>query len=625
MNAHAEAIAAEVATGLEVAVAAVAEDGTFVFVNDAYHLLFAASNPFVGSNIHQDFDYAPNATFFDALLATIYDGECRTVRNHSRDHGRVYDNVISRRPSCTVVEVRDVTELVREAEMRGRLDVARRLTWSRTSSYFLVVDVVGRHVMASDELWRHWPVRELEVMVQEGRVLDHLDNATSYADPWQGPQSALDGRVARAIAEVFTSGVEQQHRTVVPVGPNAARHIDVEWLPWIVDGVIRGAIMVGHDITSQVLAEHREQVTAASMKQLLDRLPVTLWQVAPSRGTAWPLFPDRREVPDPLWGRAAPLGETFAFLSPESIARLQAVVETMGAGGQKSLTVSSADEQHWLNLTVTTVEPESGGVDAQVLVVASDVTDEVAEAETDRRMDHATHVMRFAQGVAHDFGNVAQVIGGYAELLARNQDPLVVEQASVRLRSAALRAVEVSRRIAEIARVQQVVNGPVDVSELLTAKVSELRDQFDPSVHLTVTAQPHCVAFAEALNLSSAVENLCLNAAAAMQNSGHIHVDVSSVVDRGREYVQVSVADDGPGIPPDILDRVFDPFVTGRPNLGTGLGLYLIQEYLFSVGGQVTAENTERGAAFRMRFQVARDGQSRIPSKAPRRSREVAS
>ena len=625
MSAHPDAIAAEVVTGLEVAVAAFADDGTFVFVNDAYHELFSASNPCVGSNIHVVFDYAPNATFFDALLATIADGESRVVRNHSRDHGRVYDNVVSRRPTCTVVEVRDVTDLVREAEMRGRLDEARRLTWSRASSYFLVVDVVGQHVTASDDLWKFWPVAELEAIVKDGTVLEGINNPTSYADPWIGLESASDGRVARAIAEVYSSGLEQQHRTVVPISPNDVRHLDVEWLPWIVDGVIRGAIMVGHDVTSQVLAEQREQLTAASMKHLLDRLPVTLWQVAPAQQTAWPLFPDRREVPDPLWGRPAPLATTFAFLSEESIGRLRAVVAGLGTGGQQSLTVSSADEERWLNLTVTLVEPESGGVDAQILVVASDVTDEVAEAETDRRMDHATHVMRFAQGVAHDFGNVAQVIGGYAELLAHNQEPLVVEQASVRLRSAALRAVDVSRRIAEIARVQQVVNGPVDLSELLMAQVSTLRDEFDPAVHLTLTTQPNLVAFAEALNVSSAVENLCLNAAEAMQNSGHINVDVSSIVDRGREYVQVSVSDDGPGIPPEVLDRVFDPFVTGRPTLGTGLGLYLIQEYLYSVGGQVTADNTDQGAVFRMRFQAARDGQSRIPGRPPRRGGEGAS
>jgi signal transduction histidine kinase len=107
-----------------------------------------------------------------------------------------------------------------------------------------------------------------------------------------------------------------------------------------------------------------------------------------------------------------------------------------------------------------------------------------------------------------------------------------------------------------------------------------------------------------------------------MNGSGHVHVSVGSVTSRGRDFVEVAVSDDGPGISPDIIDRVFDPFVTGRPNIGTGLGLYLIQEYLYSVGGQVMVENSDPGATFRMRFQAAREVDARDGS-LPRGSAEV--
>jgi signal transduction histidine kinase len=608
MTAEADRFAADAAAGLAHAVAAVSQDGSFVFVNDAYQRMFEAAAPTVGANIHDVFLRDPNSDFFDALDATIQDGDRRVVRNHSRDHARVFQNVITRRPACTVIEVQDVTSELAEAELRKRLDAIRRVTWSRATSYFMVVDVLGGHVIASDELWRHWPVEDLQSTVADGSVLDRLHNPTSYADPWTGPESALDGRVGRAIAEVFTTGLEQRHRTIVPMSPDDVRHIDVEWLPWIVDDVIHGAIMVGHDVTPQVRAEQREMMTAASMKQLLARLPVTLWQVDPEADSAWPLFPDRRELPDPTWGMPAPMTVTFAFLSVESVEELRALVSSLVGREQASVTVSTFDDRRWMQMTATLVDPLPGVDDRQVLVVAADVTEEVAEAEADRRMDHASHVMRFAQGVAHDFGNVAQVIGGYAEVLTMSPDPAVVEQASVRLRSAAQRAVEVSRRIAQVAKVQQVANGPVDVSELVVRQVDELRKQFNADLHLTASAEPHLIAFAEALQVSSAVENLCLNAASAMGSKGHISVTVSSVAHRGRAYVQIAVSDDGPGIPADIVDRVFDPFITGNPGKGTGLGLYLIQEYLFSVGGMVFAHNSDQGAVFRMLFTVSRLG-----------------
>ena len=394
--------------------------------------------------------------------------------------------------------------------------------------------------------------------------------------------------------------------TVVPIGPTEVRHIDVEWLPWYVDGAIHGAIMVGHDVTDRIRAEQRELLAQATMQQLIDRLPVTLWEIDPVVFDARPLFPDRREQPDPQWGRSKPIAETFEFLSEESIERLAMVIADMNGHGQQALTVTTVDEQRRMQISLSAVSASAEGQDSSILAVLTDVTEDFVEAETDRRMDHASHVMRFAQGVAHDFGNVAQVIGGYSELLATSQDPELVTQASRRLQSAAMRAVEVSRRIAKIARVQQVVNGPLDLSSLIVDQVGVLRGEFDAGVHLTVTAVPDLHGFAETQQVASAVENLCLNAAEAMGGSGHIHVSVSPITVRGRQYVEVTVADDGPGIPPDIVERVFDPFVTGRPNLGTGLGLYLIQEYLYSVGGQVLAENSDQGAVFRLLFQAAR-------------------
>jgi signal transduction histidine kinase len=90
-----------------------------------------------------------------------------------------------------------------------------------------------------------------------------------------------------------------------------------------------------------------------------------------------------------------------------------------------------------------------------------------------------------------------------------------------------------------------------------------------------------------------------------MQGSGRITITVARVTRRGRNFVELTVADTGPGIPGDLLDRVFDPFVTGRPDSGTGLGLYLIQEYLYSVRGEIEVESTADGATFRLRFPVA--------------------
>jgi signal transduction histidine kinase len=170
------------------------------------------------------------------------------------------------------------------------------------------------------------------------------------------------------------------------------------------------------------------------------------------------------------------------------------------------------------------------------------------------------------------------------------------------LASAAQRGVAVSRRIAKIAEVQQAVNAPIDLSAVVGSSLPRLRQLVGGRVTVTADCPPGLVGIAEEEQVVSALENLCENAAEAMGRAGTIHIAVAPVASSGGRFVEIAVADDGPGIPDHLLGSVFDPFVTGRPDSGTGLGLYLIQEYLYSAGGTVEVESSPQGATFRLRF-----------------------
>ena len=67
--------------------------------------------------------------------------------------------------------------------------------------------------------------------------------------------------------------------------------------------------------------------------------------------------------------------------------------------------------------------------------------------------------------------------------------------------------------------------------------------------------------------------------------------------------VWVEVEDDGSGIPPEVLPRLFEPFfTTAAPGAGSGLGLALCHATMERIGGAITARNGERGAVFELRF-----------------------
>ena len=97
--------------------------------------------------------------------------------------------------------------------------------------------------------------------------------------------------------------------------------------------------------------------------------------------------------------------------------------------------------------------------------------------------------------------------------------------------------------------------------------------------------------------------NLLFNAADALGGKGRIELRASN----GGGMVQLTVEDDGPGIDPEIIDQVFDPFVTTKAaGQGTGLGLAVCYTIVERLGGSIEAGNrTEGGAAFQVRLPAA--------------------
>jgi len=214
-----------------------------------------------------------------------------------------------------------------------------------------------------------------------------------------------------------------------------------------------------------------------------------------------------------------------------------------------------------------------------------------------------------AAGVAHEIGNPIAILQGYIEIL-RAPDMSAEERAQ------ALDVMDGSvGRISTIIRDLLDFARPVDDDERTCDAVAAVRAAVklvEPQprfrgVDVRVRApQGAVVAGINEGRLEQVVLNLLLNAADAMDGRGAIDVAVHVVRDeeaQGAEYVEVVVADEGPGLDPETARQVFDPFFTTKdPGAGTGLGLAICHNIVTSYGGTIDVESEPgQGATFRVR------------------------
>jgi len=155
------------------------------------------------------------------------------------------------------------------------------------------------------------------------------------------------------------------------------------------------------------------------------------------------------------------------------------------------------------------------------------------------------------------------------------------------------------------ARAPQMQAQPVVLDRL----VSEVLDLYrSAGAEITLRADlraPDATILGDPLRLRQVVHNLVKNAQEAMEGhpGGQIRVTTVLIPEPEGPVVELRVEDDGPGIEPELLGRLFDPYVTTKAK-GTGLGLAIVKKIIEEHGGIIRAENRDRGASIRARLPV---------------------
>ncbi len=155
----------------------------------------------------------------------------------------------------------------------------------------------------------------------------------------------------------------------------------------------------------------------------------------------------------------------------------------------------------------------------------------------------------------------------------------------------------------------------LSVERLVAETVNFLRHQpmFRNIQVQTEIAEDLPVISADSNQLSQILMNLLLNAAQAMPDGGRITISARKI--KFEDNIEIAVADNGVGIPADILPHVFEPFFTTKRNKGTGLGLSISQSYAHSHGGDIRIESLPgRGTTVRLTLPMRQQGSLMLES-----------
>ncbi len=244
------------------------------------------------------------------------------------------------------------------------------------------------------------------------------------------------------------------------------------------------------------------------------------------------------------------------------------------------------------------------GVMAGTIGMARDVTEQRTIARKLEEAKRMSSLGQVAASLAHEFNNVLMGIQPFVEVIARNTTATrPVTDSLDHITRAISRGKRASQEVLRFANPKEPQLSALDARAWLPSVLGQLVAAMPASITLSSSMDPRVrVMRVDREHLEQVITNLVFNARDAITGSGMIHVGISltSPDDDGAEHVRISVSDDGPGIPPQILDRIFEPLFTTKRN-GTGLGLAIARRLMERQGGSLTAENRpEGGCAFHL-------------------------
>ncbi len=221
-------------------------------------------------------------------------------------------------------------------------------------------------------------------------------------------------------------------------------------------------------------------------------------------------------------------------------------------------------------------------------------------------------------GIAHDFNNIQAIIAGNTELALKDVPEWNPAYACLEeIKTASLRATKIVKQLLNFSRKTDSKLQPIEIALIVKSALKFLRSTIPTTIDIQHEIQAaNETMLADPAQINQIMMNLCINASHAMEQTGgkitikleKVMVDDTATKDypalKSGKHAKLTVSDTGPGIDPEIIDRIFDPyFTTKEVGKGSGMGLTVAHGIVKNHNGVISVESEPgKGTVFEVLF-----------------------
>jgi len=392
------------------------------------------------------------------------------------------------------------------------------------------------------------------------------------------------------------------------------------------DGNVKQIAVFAKDITSRIQTENKLKESEEKYRSLSQNIPGIVYRVFIRENYRMEFFNDMLETMTGFKANELINGEVCSIEPNIHMEDRSSVIASVNKAIKENTYFDleyrynhKNGETKWFKEHGRPIHGEDGKP-LYIEGVIFDITDRKKMEDEIRQSSKMESIGTLAGGVAHDFNNLLYMIMGNTELALEDiPEWNPVHETLEEIKSASLRAAGIVKQLLNFSRKTDQDFRPIGAVTVLKDALKFLRSTIPSTVKIQTNLPDDDVPIiGDPIQINQIIMNLCTNASQVMQDTGGtIEIDVETIVLNEEDcedytnlsagnHIKITINDSGPGIAPDIIDKIFDPyFTTKKFGAGSGMGLAVVHGIVINHNGTIYVDNNPgQGATFNILFPI---------------------